>query len=112
MKTAAAIPAAMDDYQAQDDMRTLTRAEEIKADAKRHQKALSHGQQQMAALKNVVQPDADDKAGVKEKGEGTKAEEAQDAKLPKRGQRTATNAATKAMGAAKRPMKINRATVI
>jgi hypothetical protein len=100
---------AMDDYQAQDDMRTLTRAEEIKADAKRHGKALSHGKQQMTALQNVVQPDADDKLGVKEPGEGTRAEEAKDKKqaknaLPVRGSR--------AMGAAKRVAKVNRSAVI
>lgn len=82
MKKAIAAAAPMDDYQAQDDMRTLTSAEEIKADAKRHGKALSHGKQQMSALQNVVGEGAGDKdaGGLKE---GSKAEEALDAKEAK-----------------------------
>jgi hypothetical protein len=84
---ATAQAAPMDDYQAQDDMRTLTRAEEIKADAKRHGKAMSHGKQQMSALQNVVgEGAADAAADKKEKGgpaEGSKAEEAEDKKEAK-----------------------------
>lgn len=85
------------DYQAQDDLHTLTRAEEIKADSKRHDKALAHGKSKAAAIQAVV--------------EGSPAEEAMDAKqaLPKRGQRAATH---KAMGAAKRTPKVNKASVI
>jgi hypothetical protein len=107
MKTQIAA-APMDDYQAEGDFHTLSRAEEIKADAKRHGKALAHGKQKVAAMQQVVAPDADDKPGVKEKGEGTPAEEAADKKLPKRGARTATNRAT----ATKRPVKVNTSSVI
>lgn len=117
MKLAPATMVGPDDYQAQDDMRTLTRAEEIKADAKRHAKAMAHGKQQMAALQNVVKPDADDVPGKKEAGEGTPAEEAEDAKmakqaLPKRGQRTATNMKNAGFRVTQRGPKANRSSVI
>lgn len=104
-KLTAAAP--MDDYQAQDDMRTLTRAEEIKADAKRHQKAMAHGKQAMAAMKAVVQPDGDDVPGKKEPGEGSKAEEAKDAKMAKKAPMS-----MKGLRVAQRTPKVNRSQVI
>lgn len=75
----AAAGAPMDDYQAQDDLRTLTQAESIKGDPKRHQKALSHGKQKVADMKAVLGegPGDADAGGLKE---GSKAEEALDAK--------------------------------
>lgn len=107
MKTAIAA-APMDDYQAEGDFHTLTRAEEIKADAKRHEKAMSHGKQKVAAMQAVVEP-----------GEGTPAEERKDkaqgevdAKLPKRGARTTTHVKVKAMSPTKRVAKVNRSAVI
>jgi hypothetical protein len=54
MKKSNSIPAGMDDYQAQDDLHTLTRAEEVKADAKRHARALEHGKKKVAAMQAVV----------------------------------------------------------
>ncbi len=102
MKT---VTPAMDDYQAESDFHTLTRAEEVKADAKRHEKALAHGKGKVAAMQAVVEPDADDKAGVKEKGEGSAAEEAADAKM-------ATKKAAPGLRVTKRAVKVNRSSVI
>jgi hypothetical protein len=62
-KSAGVMP-AMDDYQAQDDVRTLTRAEEIKADKKRHGKAKAHAKKMLSQLQSVSgksDNDADDK---------------------------------------------------
>jgi hypothetical protein len=43
----------MDDYQAQDDVRTLVRAHHITKDKKRHSAAKKHAKQQLRALKAI-----------------------------------------------------------
>lgn len=52
-KTEAA-PAYEDKWRAEDDMRTLTRAAEIKADPKRYKAALTLAREQMKALAEVT----------------------------------------------------------
>ena len=42
------------DYRAEDDFRTMQRAEEVRGDAARHQRALAHGRKQVAAMTRVV----------------------------------------------------------
>lgn len=44
----------MDQYQAEDDFRTLERGEEVRGDADRHQRALAHGRKKVAAIQRVV----------------------------------------------------------
>jgi hypothetical protein len=95
MKNAIIAAAPMQDYQAEDDFHTLSRAEEVKADAKRHAAAIAHGKGKVAAMQAVVEPDADDKKP-----------------LPKRGARTATHAKVKAMGPATRVPRVNSSRVI
>lgn len=43
-----------DDYQAQDDARTLTRAEEVRAEPKRHKAAQKHLRRQHRAIKAAL----------------------------------------------------------
>ena len=50
-ETKAQLP--QDDYQAQDDVRTLTRAHEIRNNPKRHKAAKAHAKKQLAALQAV-----------------------------------------------------------
>lgn len=42
------------DYKAEDDFRTLQRAEEVRGDAARHTRALGHGRKQIATITRVV----------------------------------------------------------
>lgn len=42
------------DYRAEDDFRTLQRAEEVRGDTARHGRALGHGRKQMAAIGRVM----------------------------------------------------------
>lgn len=53
------MPGAMpaDNYQAQDDARTLVSAHKIKADPKRHKAAKAHAASQVAALNAVAAPE-------------------------------------------------------
>ncbi len=53
------MPVGMDDWQAQDDLRTLARAREIKADPKRVAAVKKLAEQQMVAAAAVVS-DSDD----------------------------------------------------
>jgi hypothetical protein len=53
-KTPSAAAGSMDDYQTQDDMRTLMRAHEIKSDPKRHAKAKAHAKAQLGKMKAVA----------------------------------------------------------
>lgn len=48
--------APVDDYQAQDDVRTLTRAHQIRSDPKRHKRAQAHAASIIAA---TADPDGD-----------------------------------------------------
>lgn len=66
--TRRAVVAPVDDYQAQDDMRTLMRAHQIKSDPKRHSAAKMHAKSQLAAMQKVMDTDeaADRKQGVRE----------------------------------------------
>lgn len=52
--TKAAVPAGMDDYQAQDDMRTLMQAHEVRSDPKRHAAAKAHAKKKLAAMQRVA----------------------------------------------------------
>jgi hypothetical protein len=47
-------PGSMDDYEAQDDVRTLMRAHEIKSNPKRHAKAKAHAKAQLGKMKAVA----------------------------------------------------------
>lgn len=42
------------DYQAEDDFRTLQRADEVRSDRGRHTKALGHGKKQMKSMQRVI----------------------------------------------------------
>lgn len=42
------------DYRAQDDFGTLQRAEEVKGDPQRHQRAMAHGRKQVGAITRVL----------------------------------------------------------
>lgn len=42
------------DWQAEDDFRTLQRAQEVKSDGDRHSKALAHGKKMVAASRKVL----------------------------------------------------------
>ena len=44
------------DWQAEDDMRTLARAEEIRKDPKRHKAALAKAKEKIAELQNLQTP--------------------------------------------------------
>lgn len=60
-KTKAMAVPSMDDWQAQDDLRTLARAREIKADAKRMAAVRKLAEQQMVAAAAVAaDADSDD----------------------------------------------------
>lgn len=52
-------PKSEKDYQAEDDCRTLTRAEEIKMDKGRHSRARKHAAKQAKAHARVAGKDAD-----------------------------------------------------
>lgn len=43
-----------EDYAAQDDFRTLSRAEEVKSDPARHGRALKHGAKQIQTITRVI----------------------------------------------------------
>lgn len=45
---------SMQDYQAEDDFRTLQRAEEVKSDKTRHANALQHGKQVVQQTRKVL----------------------------------------------------------
>ncbi len=53
-KGAAAMP--MDNYQAQDDVRTLARAHEIKSDKPRHAAAQKHAMSELEKMRAIGQP--------------------------------------------------------
>lgn len=55
-KTSPAMPMPDRQWMAEDDCRTLQRAEEIKADKQRMAHASKHAQKQMAALSKVAKP--------------------------------------------------------
>jgi hypothetical protein len=42
------------DWQAEDDFRTLQRAQEVKSDGERHSKAIAHGKKMVAASRKVL----------------------------------------------------------
>ena len=42
------------DYRAEDDFRTLERAEEVRGDSQRHGRALDHGRKKIAAVGRVL----------------------------------------------------------
>lgn len=44
------------DYRAEDDFRTLQRAEEVRGDKDRHTRAQSHGRKQISAMSRVLKP--------------------------------------------------------
>lgn len=50
----ASNPVEMNDYQAQDDARTLVHAENIKSDKGRHKAAVAHASKQAAVLQNIA----------------------------------------------------------
>lgn len=80
---AKTMPSAMpmDNYQAQDDVRTLARAHEIKSDKKRHAAAQKHAATEMEKMRAIGmpmdgktiegkekgKPDAEDRAEMKKK---------------------------------------------
>ena len=51
------------DYRAEDDFRTLQRAEDVRLDATRHQRAQAHGRKQMLAMSRVLGRGMAGKAG-------------------------------------------------
>lgn len=57
---------AMDDWQTEDDLRTLSKAEEIKQDPKRYKAALAMAKSKIKALADL-QADASDDAGEEAK---------------------------------------------
>lgn len=61
----AAAPSAQpyDPYQAESDVRTLTRAHEIKADKKRHGAAKKHAKKQLEAMRKIASPMAGETQG-------------------------------------------------
>lgn len=44
----------MQDYQAEDDFRTLERSEEVRGDSARHGRAISHGRKKVSAMQRVM----------------------------------------------------------
>lgn len=46
------------DYRAEDDFRTLQRAEEVRGDGARHGRALGHGRKQLSAITQVMRKSA------------------------------------------------------
>ena len=42
------------DYRAEEDFRTLERAEELRADKSRHERAVAHGRKRLSAMSRVV----------------------------------------------------------
>lgn len=42
------------DYRAEDDFRTMQRAEEVRGDSARHTRALAHGRKQLGAITKVM----------------------------------------------------------
>lgn len=54
-KTAVASAPMLDrDYQAEDDFRTLQRADEVRRDSKRHTAAKRHGRKQLSSIRRVI----------------------------------------------------------
>lgn len=43
-----------DEYRAEDDFRTLERAEEVRTDKSRHQRALGHGRKKVGQIQRVL----------------------------------------------------------
>lgn len=44
------------DYRAEEDFRTLQRAEEVRGDKDRHTRAQTHGRKQISAMSRVLKP--------------------------------------------------------
>lgn len=65
-KNDAPKPIALDDWQTEDDLRTLSKAEEIKQDPKRYKAALAMAKSKIKALADL-QADASDDAGEEAK---------------------------------------------
>ena len=65
-KNTTAKATAPDDWQTEDDLRTLSRAEEIKQDPKRYKAALAMAKSKIKAL-NDLQADASEDAGEEAK---------------------------------------------
>lgn len=66
-KSAAAVPAPDNNWQAESDFRTLMDAHKIKSDKPRHAAAIAHAKKQLAAVTAMTAEPGETKA--KEKGE-------------------------------------------
>ncbi len=51
------------DYRAEEDFRTLERAEEVRGDGSRHTRALAHGRQKVASMARIVGRSAGKRSG-------------------------------------------------